>query len=297
MYCLQGEGWLDAQDMYGWTPLMHCAEANKVGHVVSLVRAGADVDIVSTDEYGIFPAGLTAVGLCELLQGELGMDRSHVLAALRYVPPSLKTGTVEEKALEAIAATTREGKQLGAGGVLGKIKGLKKKAQQSLAVKEVIGFDTKEAVDNSTVDDEANKPTISLADAMRGAVMQKRLQQEAADRIVGFDFATRTAHVGGVGLRWQENEGEIAKYFDTKFGAGAVLVAVLRYREPTDTSGPHNSWALVTFSELEVLDGCVAGYNTLGSLSFPSVLAPPSPPLCAATVCFHIICNLETMHD
>ena len=44
--------------------------------------------------------------------------------------------------------------------------------------------------------------------------------------------------------------------------AEAVLVAVLRQRAPTETSGPHNSWCLVTFSEITIVDSVMAGQET-----------------------------------
>ena len=75
-------------------------------------------------------------------------------------------------------------------------------------------------------------------------------------------FLKRTLHVGGVGLHWQKNENEIAKFFDDTFGSGTVLVAVLRQREPTETSGPHNSWALVTVSDLSVIESIMTGKDT-----------------------------------
>ena len=85
------------------------------------------------------------------------------------------------------------------------------------------------------------------------------------DRIVGFEFASRTAHVGGIGLHWQEEEDgeeEIAQLFESKFGIGSVLVAVLRRREPTRDSGPHNSWALVVFNELSTYNKLMDGKET-----------------------------------
>ena len=79
-------------------------------------------------------------------------------------------------------------------------------------------------------------------------------------------FLKRTAHVGGLGLQWQQGpesgERAITKFFEDKYGAGSILAVVLRQRAPTAESGPHNSWALVTFAEKEPLDEIMAGQET-----------------------------------
>ena len=72
-------------------------------------------------------------------------------------------------------------------------------------------------------------------------------------------IATRTAHVGGIGKVWEENEAEIVHFFAARFGP--VLTAVLRYREPT-AEAPHNSWALVAFESTSSLEALMAGQST-----------------------------------
>lgn len=66
----------------------------------------------------------------------------------------------------------------------------------------------------------------------------------------GFDIAGRTVHIGGLGGVW-ETAPLGAELLKRRFsGFGHVLTAVVRYRAPTDGS-PHNSWALLSFAQLE----------------------------------------------
>eukprot|EP01047_Picozoa_sp_COSAG01_P012104 COSAG01_NODE_538_length_15761_cov_8.160388_8_plen_655_part_00 len=66
----------------------------------------------------------------------------------------------------------------------------------------------------------------------------------------GFDIAGRTVHIGGLGGVW-ETAPLGAELLKRRFsGFGHVLTAVVRYRAPTDGS-PHNSWALLSFVQLE----------------------------------------------
>jgi hypothetical protein len=69
----------------------------------------------------------------------------------------------------------------------------------------------------------------------------------------GFDFANRTIHIGGVGGLWETvplGEELLKRRFS---GFGRVLTAVVRYRAP-DEEIANNSWALLTFADIESLD-------------------------------------------
>lgn len=90
MYSLGVEGWLDAGNSYGWTCLMQATEQNKSDHVAALLRAGADKTVASTVEYGLFPAGSTAVSIANLMVARLGVNRKDIIELLEFEPPSLK---------------------------------------------------------------------------------------------------------------------------------------------------------------------------------------------------------------
>ena len=112
-------------------------------------------------------------------------------------------------------------------------------------------------VTSVTIEQQASELARARQPTKQTAVLEEALTSNAASF-----FLKRTLHIGGVGLHWQENESEMAKFFDARFGAGAVLVAVVRQRAPTETSGPHNSWCLVTFSEITIVDSVMAGQET-----------------------------------
>eukprot|EP01047_Picozoa_sp_COSAG01_P017840 COSAG01_NODE_954_length_12493_cov_8.138454_4_plen_171_part_00 len=94
----------------------------------------------------------------------------------------------------------------------------------------------------------------TIAEAVRARRARKLFELEKArKKEAGFDFASRTVHVGGIGGVWETvplGEQLLQRRFST---FGPVLVVVLRYRTP-EKGVPHNSWALVTFTHLRSID-------------------------------------------
>jgi hypothetical protein len=73
---------LDDADNNGWTMAMHCAEANNPTLLRRLLTAGADSTAESTQKWGVFEGGSTALQIAELLQSRLGIDRAEVIEML-----------------------------------------------------------------------------------------------------------------------------------------------------------------------------------------------------------------------
>eukprot|EP01043_Picozoa_sp_COSAG02_P049429 COSAG02_NODE_4963_length_4776_cov_2.041052_2_plen_865_part_00 len=102
------------------------------------------------------------------------------------------------------------------------------------------------------------------------AVYEQALLDHESD---GYDLASSTVHVGGVGKQWEDDR-VLAQCFATKFGA--VLAANVRYRPPDLPKFPFNSWGLVTFKSPKSIGKIFAQAKVEDAGGVEAARAPPT---------------------
>ena len=119
---------------------------------------------------------------------------------------------------------------------------------------------------------EMKKASVTICSAVRRrhamVAFQLSKQKKHDD---GYNFASRTIHVGGLGNEWVDADA-LKQWFEQD-GVCTVLSVVVRLRKP-EPEIPHNSWALVAFESQDTIDALMADADEVDGE--PTVSIPPA---------------------